>query len=59
MIMEYDAKSLFTSANKADVLGTGNYDVVRRCRHDDLGHVVVKCMSCGGSAPSSSNSIKE
>ena len=57
--VEYNAKSFTTSANQADVVGTGSYGVVRRCYHDHLKNVAVKCMHCGGSLSSSSASIDE
>ena len=55
--VEYDASSFTTSANQADVVGTGSYGVVRRCFHDGLGNVVIKCIHCGGSIDTASKSI--
>ena len=56
--LEYDVESFKTSANEADVLGTGSYGTVRRCYHDLLKkYVVVKCMHCGGSTHAASTSI--
>ena len=57
--IDYDASSFITSANKDDVVGNGTYGVVRRCCHEDLGNVVVKCMYCAGSTDSTIVSIKE
>ena len=55
--MEYDASSFTTSANQADVVGTGSYGVVRRCYHNGLGNVVIKCIHCGGSIDTASKAI--
>ena len=57
--IDFDASSFSTSANKSDVVGTGSYGVVRRCYHDHLKNIVVKCMYCGGSVDSISSSIDE
>ena len=55
--VDYDAESFKTSADDADVLGTGSYGTLRRCYHDLLKYVVVKCMHCGGSTDAASTSI--
>ena len=55
--LEYDVGSFKTSADEADVKGTGSYGTVRRCYHDRLKYVVVKCMHCGGSTDAASTSI--
>jgi len=47
---EYDASSLFTSADETDIIGSGSYGVVRRCNYEHLGKVVVKCLHLGGTA---------
>ena len=57
--VEYNASSFRTSANQADVVGTGSYGVVRRCHHDLLKNIVVKCMHCGGSSSATATSIDE
>ena len=55
--LEYDVESFKTSADDADVLGTSSYGTVRRCYHDLLKYVVVKCMHCGGSIDAASTSF--
>ena len=57
--VEYNANSFRTNANQADVVGTGSYGVVRRCYHDLLKNIVVKCMHCGGSSSATATSIDE
>ena len=56
---EFEASDFLTSHNKADILGDGGFGLVRRCQHDRLGSVAVKCMSFGGSSSSIVNNIKE
>ena len=56
---EYDPSSFSTSADGSDVVGTGNFSVVRRCNHQQLGKVVVKCMNIGGTADSTANALNE
>ena len=55
---DYTASNFITSADEADIVGTGSFGVVRRCRHDHLKDVVVKCMHCGGSFGTALNSIE-
>ena len=55
---DYTASNFITSADEADIVGTGSFGVVRRCYHDHLKNVVVKCMCCGGSFGTALNSIE-
>ena len=54
---EYDASSFITSADKTDVVGRGSFGVVRRCFHDDLKNIVVKCIQCRGSVDAAPKTI--
>ncbi|XP_076809080.1 uncharacterized protein LOC143452114 isoform X3 [Clavelina lepadiformis] len=44
----YEASSLKTSWDKEDLLGRGSFATARRCIHDQLGRVVVKCFKLEG-----------
>ena len=55
----YDAQSFLTSDDDKDIIGEGSYGVVRRCLHQELGYVAVKCMDFKGSPTSITNSVEE
>ena len=58
-MVEYDARSLLTSFDKTDILGSGGYGVVRKCSHKELGDVAVKCMHLKGDSDSIAESLKQ
>ncbi|CAK8682109.1 unnamed protein product [Clavelina lepadiformis] len=39
----YEASSFMTSWDEEDLLGSGSFATARRCIHDEIGKVVVKC----------------
>ncbi|XP_076809951.1 uncharacterized protein LOC143452755 isoform X2 [Clavelina lepadiformis] len=39
----YEASSFTTSWDEEDLLGSGSFATARRCIHDEMGRVVVKC----------------
>ena len=57
--VKYNATNLYTSANEVDIVGVGSYGVVRKCWHNSLRNVVVKCMHFGGSSGSISKTTEE
>ena len=49
---EFDINDFSTSEDESDFLGCGTYASVRRCRHKELGTVVIKRFSLTGSSKS-------
>ena len=45
----FESSDFLTSLNKTDFLGNGSYASVRRCFHNELKNVVVKCVALTGS----------
>ncbi|CAK8686888.1 unnamed protein product [Clavelina lepadiformis] len=55
----YAASSLKTSWDNDDLIGRGRFATVRKCKHDKLGEVAVKCFCVQGSLEKQNETLKE
>ncbi|CAK8677298.1 unnamed protein product [Clavelina lepadiformis] len=59
LINSYEASSLMTSCDDEDIIGSGTFALVRKCVHQQLGVVAVKCFSFGESAQTRSQTSEK
>ncbi|XP_076805766.1 uncharacterized protein LOC143449441 isoform X2 [Clavelina lepadiformis] len=55
----YAASSLKTSWDNDDLIGRGRFATVRKCKHDKLGEIAVKCFCVQGSLEKQNETLKE